>query len=145
MGTLFKFSDPGPNVEDFIIEDIENSFFKLPNYTRQFAYNDIALVKLDRVPNKIGEFIRPACLNTKLEFEAEKTIACGWGGTTITHTDPANRLQKVVLEIFSHEECKTAFPPDERLVTGINEGKQFCAGGRNKSKDTCGVSLNTLK
>lgn len=140
LGTLFKFSDPGPNVDDFTIEDPQNSIFKFPGYTRKFAYNDIALIKLDRVP-KIGEYIRPACLNAKWDFGGSKSIACGWGGTTNIHSDPANHLQKVVLDVFSYEECKESFPADDRLVTGINDNKQFCAGGRNESKDTCGVSF----
>ncbi|XP_053696866.1 venom protease-like [Sabethes cyaneus] len=106
-----------------------------PEYKQTSQYNDIALIKLDR---KVifSPYIRPICLPTKADFNNNRAIATGWG--TIGYGEGTSAiLLKVVLEMFTYDECDSQFEANRRLKDGIQRESQLCAGSRNSSKDTC--------
>lgn len=48
------------------------------------------------------------------------------------------RLQKVMLEIFTEEECKTVHKINaRRLSKGIQYDRQICYGSRDDERDAC--------
>lgn len=112
-----------------------------PNYTGPATYNDIALVKLDRIVT-YNFYVRPACLYTKRSVEENtKLVATGWGLIDVRNT--SDHLQKVTLDVFTHQECVdhyNSLANKRKLKDGILEEQQFCAGGRTAPRDTCKVS-----
>ncbi|XP_055594342.1 venom protease-like [Uranotaenia lowii] len=117
--------------EDFNVAEL----FPHPEYRMATQYNDIALLKLDR---KVifSPYIRPICLPQSEVLKNRKAIATGWG--TIGYGESTSPvLLKVVLDMFSHEECSPQFEPNRKLKDGIRPESQICAGSRNSSKDTC--------
>lgn len=109
-----------------------------PNYTGPATYNDIALVKLDRIVT-YNFYVRPACLYTKRSVEDNtKLVATGWGLIDVRNT--SDHLQKVTLDVFTHQECVdhyNSLANKRKLKDGILEEQQFCAGGRTAPRDTC--------
>lgn len=82
----------------------------------------------------------PACLQTKHELETSMLSATGWGATYYgggTHSF----LQKVQLNNLPVQTCHTTYKPDSKLLRGVDEQLQICAGDLEKSMDTCQVSL----
>lgn len=119
-----------------IIERIVHESFK-----NSAKYNDIALLRLERsVP--ISQYVRPACLaETFNDATAGKALASGWG--RLQHRgQPSTALMKVVLEVFTADECTATYRNEARLQAlnrGIVETEQFCAGSHTERKDTCQV------
>ena len=61
-------------------------------------------------------------------------------GKTAVYQDASNDLLKVVLDFYSHPDCRKVFTEGvskRRLRDGIVDESQICAGGVNESKDTC--------
>lgn len=104
-------------------------------------YNDVALVKLDRIV-KFTVFVKPACLYTNPNIAPDTTlIATGWGLTKFAGT-PSQHLQKVDLDLFTDQECNATYSNmagTRKLKDGILADSQMCAGGRSIEKDTCQV------
>lgn len=119
-----------------VVERIVHEGFKLSS-----KYNDIALLRLERnVP--ISQYVRPACLaETFNDATAGKALASGWG--RLEHRGQSSTiLMKVVLEMFTREECTATYRNEARLQAlnrGIVDDEQFCAGSHTEHKDTCQV------
>ncbi|GLV43596.1 Serine Protease Immune Response Integrator [Carabus blaptoides fortunei] len=130
---LTSSTDDASPVNYKIIERIPH-----PNYTGPATYNDIALVKLARIVT-YNIYVRPACLYTQRRIEENtKLVATGWGLIDIRNT--SDHLQKVTLDLFTHEECVNHFNSlanKRKLKDGILEEQQFCAGGKSAPRDTC--------
>lgn len=114
-----------------------------PDYSFRFAYNDIALLKLDR-PVEINLYVRPACLyeNDSLPH-SPLPIATGWGATQYLG-DTSDDLIKVVLNFTAEETCTKPYTQSVRaLPNGVLYDQQFCAGynhWESAPRDTCQVS-----
>lgn len=108
-----------------------------PNYKYPAKYNDIGLFRLERRV-QFNSAIRPACLPEQSAVSTRRAIASGWGVVEWKQSR-SNVLQKVILELFSQEECKSAYRTDNnrKLNKGIVEESQVCAGSRDEEKDTC--------
>lgn len=119
-----------------IVERIKHPEFKLPS-----KYNDIALVKIDG-PVRFSNYIRPACLPQTKSIDSRHIIASGWGRLNYSSAQ-SDQLQKVVLEIFTQDECNLTFSNEigRQLNRGIVEETQLCAGSHVDRKDTCQVSV----
>lgn len=118
-----------------IIERIKHERFKVPS-----KYNDIALVKFDG-PVPLNNYIRPACLPLSKSIELKHVIATGWGRLNY-NAAVSEHLQKVVLELFTHQECNQSFSNEigRQLSRGIDDETQLCAGSHIGQSDTCQVS-----
>lgn len=119
-----------------VIERFKHEEFKMSS-----KYNDIALVRLDRnVP--FSQYIRPACLSeTYMDATDAKATASGWGRTE-NRGKASTILMKVVLELFTDQECTTSYmaaAASSALKKGIVHEQQFCAGDHTQKKDTCQV------
>lgn len=113
-----------------------------PLYKRRIKYNDIGLIRMDRKIS-FSEYMRPACLPETYDSETEKALATGYGKTDFKGRS-SHILMKVVLELFSVQECNTTYQQAARtsvLRSGILPASQFCAGSHTEKKDTCQVSL----
>ena len=105
-----------------------------PQYNPQTFNNDIALLKLS-TNVEFSEFIYPICLPTKQHDEL-KVVMTGFGRTGGNHAQ-SQKLLKVGLEKFTHEECQEKIPTKE-----IDRATMLCFGSHLESKDACGVSLS---
>ena len=116
------------------IYNIKESF-KHPNYNDQTFNEDIALLKLDGIV-PINEFILPICLPTK-QHDDFKALATGFGKT---RTDQqSDVLMKVILERFTHSDCRDSWPEDG--VVQIDKDTMLCFGHHTERKDTCRVRM----
>lgn len=118
-----------------IVDRIKHERFKYPS-----KYDDIALVKIDG-PVQLNNYIRPACLPLSPSIDSKNVIASGWGRVNYK-SDVSEHLQKVVLEIFTHQECNLSYFNEigRQLKRGIVDETQLCAGSHIDQKDTCQVS-----
>lgn len=114
---------------------------KHPQFTNAVKYYDIALLRLER-DVEFNQYIRPACLAETFDDASQgKALASGWGQTAFRGRQ-ANVLMKVILEIFTRDECNATYRNEARssqLNKGIVDAQQFCAGSHNEKKDTCQV------
>jgi len=108
-----------------------------PDYILPAKYNDIALIKLDR-PATINQFIRPACLPELFSPRTAHGIASGFGSTRVRGPG-SKQLRKVVLEVYSQQECNQTYVNDinRSLPKGIIDETQMCAGSHTERRDTC--------
>lgn len=107
-----------------------------PEYRPPLAYNDIALVELDRAAEYTFN-VQPACLHTESTGDPGSLQAAGWGLTQYAGS-ASTVLQKVNLDFFNHTDCNKAYKnAKRRLPDGIVDSRQICAGGRNNEVDTC--------
>lgn len=111
------------------------------NFTGAAKYFNIALLRLNEDVS-IDYYIRPACLATGRTND-KRAIATGWGHTDFGGEE-SDTLQKVTLDIFSHEDCAKAFEKETgrpALKDGILDELHLCAGHRMERKDTCQVII----
>lgn len=124
-----------------VLERIKHPDFRFPS-----KYNDIALIKINGSV-KFNQYIRPACLPESEQFviSTKRVIASGWGKTDF-NAPPSPYLQKVVLELFTHQECNATYSNDinRYLRRGIIDETQLCAGSHFGRKDTCQVKKNKI-
>jgi len=109
-----------------------------PQFRASSKYYDIALLRLDR-NIRFNQYMRPACLPDTFNTNTRKVIVSGWGKTGY-RDGASNVLMKVVLELFTQEECTVAYSRESRgtqLQQGIVETQQFCAGSHTEKKDAC--------
>lgn len=125
-------SDDARSIDFRIIDKIPH-----PDYRSSLKYNDIGLFKLDRKV-EFSKAIRPACLPEQESVGTNAAIATGWGKVS-TDGNPSNVLLKVVLNMFSQDECNSTYGRDKsrHLPNGIIEESQVCAGSHTEEKDTC--------
>lgn len=133
-----KDNDDDRTSQQFNIQEI----IKRPDYSVNSRYNDIALLKLDK-PAKLSPFVRPACLQTNSQIGTKKAIATGWGLTSFSGSG-SDTLLKVTLEFFTANSCNNTFRREigsGKLINGIDDESQICAGSHTEEKDTCQVSI----
>lgn len=112
-----------------------------PAYKKTEKYNDIGLIQMARSV-EFNQYIRPACLPEMYSTGTEKAIATGWGRTDY-RSQGSEILMKVVLELYSDDECRQLYYAEShssQLKNGIDVQTQFCAGSRIAKKDVCQVS-----
>lgn len=127
-------SQPSPEVQDISVAE----YIPYPEYRRISKYDDIGLIKLSR-PVKFNEYIRPACLPEEYGTGTQKAVATGWGRTDV-YNSGSDVLQKVILDLYNDQECRTGFEAESKrhdLRNGIIARTQFCAGSRTERKDVC--------
>lgn len=114
--------------------------FPHPDFKPPIKYNDIALIKLnDSV--EFNQYIRPICLPESISSDTVRALASGWG--KLNYTGPkSDILQKVILELFTNEECNQKYraQANRYISRGILDESQVCAGSHANRKDTCQVS-----
>lgn len=111
-----------------------------PEFKRSAKYFDIALVKM-AIRVTFTPYRRPACLPEGYDTGTGHAIATGWG--RVDFRGPSSQvLQKVILELFTEDECNATYLDAARttqLRYGILPAQQFCAGSHTEKKDTCQV------
>ena len=105
--------------------------YKHPRGEISSSHNDIALLKLQDTV-KINEFILPICMPTRPYYN-ERGIVTGFGETG--RGVLSQKLMKVVLERFDHQNCKGNFEGN------YNEDTMLCYGHHKQRKDSCTVSF----
>lgn len=115
----------------------EENIFKLdkifihPDFIRRKAYNDIALIKLQKTVD-FTPLIKPACLTTlQTNYELQAT---GWGDTH-KRQNMTDILQTVTLDRLDNLKCSEIPFVQEKLPGGLRES-QMCAVS-SEYKDTC--------
>ncbi|XP_017773158.1 PREDICTED: venom protease-like [Nicrophorus vespilloides] len=107
-----------------------------PEYRTPSQYNDIGLLRLESNV-RFTAYVRPICLHFEESIDAKEAIATGWGSVAFLGAN-SDYLLKVTLTMFGNQQCRNAFPPNERrLKNGIVENTQLCAGSKTERKDTC--------
>ncbi|XP_065359601.1 uncharacterized protein LOC135953576 [Calliphora vicina] len=101
-----------------------------PDYESQLAYNDIAIVKLQK-----GSSYTPACLWTKVGLPQQTLTAMGYGHTKFAGPI-SNTLLKVYLNVLTNQNCNPYYTKEDKLKNGISLG-QICAGDPQGKMDTC--------
>lgn len=82
-------------------------------------------------------YIRPACLYTKFSIPLSIEVsAVGWGLLEMMGK-PSENLQKVYLNLFSHDECTKPYQAGRPLQYGILKNLMVCAGGRKSNRGSC--------
>lgn len=131
-----KTDDDAQPVQINVAENIRH-----PQFKKSAKYYDIALIRLEHKVT-FNQYRRPACLPDTFDTNTKKAIASGWGRTG-NRDAASNVLMKVVLELFSNQECNDAYRNEARssqLKQGILDDHQFCAGSHTEKKDTCQVN-----
>ncbi|XP_070509425.1 venom protease-like [Chironomus tepperi] len=105
-----------------------SSIFVHPNYKSLIDNEDIALVRLQK-NIKFNEHIYPICLPTKQD-DHWKAIVTGFGN--LGNGMYSDKLMKVVVEKFDHDECKQLYEPKS-----IFQDTMLCYGDKRKSRDSC--------
>ncbi|XP_050055388.1 trypsin-2-like isoform X1 [Aphis gossypii] len=100
-----------------------------PDYDHATHANDIAIVRLNK-PTIYNSYIRPICLpKTNMEVYKKNAVVAGWG-RTIFGGQVSNVLQEVVIPIWEHDECVSAF---SQPIFKTN----LCAASYEGGKDSC--------
>lgn len=113
-----------------------------PQFKRAAKYYDIALVRM-AIRVTFTRFYRPACLPEGYNTGTSHALATGWGRTDYRGSS-SQVLMKVVLELFTEDECNATYldaAKTTQLRYGILPEQQFCAGSHTEKKDTCQVRL----
>lgn len=117
-----------------------------PEFRRAAKYFDIALVRMS-IRVTFSRYLRPACLPEFHNTGTERAIATGWGRTDYRGSS-SQVLMKVILELFSDDECNVTYLDASRttqLRYGILPAQQFCAGSHTEKKDTCQVRRMVIR
>lgn len=111
-----------------------------PNYNTLERYNDIALIKLDRIVS-FNPHVRPACLSNSPDLlNGVQLVGMGWGQTGFA-APRTDWLVRVDIEKTDHKICNKFFEGDNKLPNGINDETQMCAGSKDSIDDTCPVNI----
>lgn len=122
--------------EDFDIIDVRIHPKKVASH-----YNDIALLKMDR-PVVFNAYIRPACLWPTRELGKHiRGAIAGWGFQNYTDALPSSHLLKATVSFKPVDECNLQFRNESRLMRGIDDDIQVCAGSdaNEAITDSCPV------
>ena len=115
---------------DKSVLSIVDQRYKHPRGDLSTLHNDIGLIKLQESVT-LSEFILPACLPTR-PFYNDKATVTGFGETG--KGVQSQKLMKVVLERFDHENCKNIYEGN------YNEDTMLCYGHHKQRMDACNVS-----
>lgn len=104
-----------------------------PNYTSEFFYNNIALIRLEH-PVDFNMYIRPACLPKVSTIDANTyALMAGWpfklySSPRAMTTKQDKQIRKYGMRSISEEDCKTNFTKHtiKEMPNGIVE-TQICA------------------
>ncbi|KAK3926971.1 Serine protease snake [Frankliniella fusca] len=110
-----------------------------PGFRPPEVYNDIALLRLQRVPNMTTFHVRPACLHVDRELAREKLYLTGWGHTEY-QGEPADALMEVSIYRTKYEECAKAYEgalSKMAMPRGVDDDTMLCAGQGQLRKDAC--------
>lgn len=133
-----NYDDADP--QEFEIDP--NVILKHPNYSTKSKYNDLGLIKMTK-PARLNPYVRPACLFTSDTLKNQKGIATGWGKQDYAG-DESGSLLKVVLDMYTNQQCNDSYDIETKLADGIIN-TQVCAGSlTDERKDTCQVSAVTF-
>lgn len=114
-----------------------------PEYNKLQRYNDVALLKLDRIVS-FNPHVRPACLTNSEDLQpGVKLTGMGWGQTGFA-APRTDWLVRVEIEKYDHKICNTFFENDSKLPNGIVDDTQLCAGSKDSIDDTCPVNIANL-
>nr|XP_019554103.2 serine protease snake-like [Aedes albopictus] len=132
LGEYDLSADDDSDHEDVEISEIVHH----PAYNGVQAYNDIALIRLNRSVT-FGRFIKPACLWRQQTLPPGKLTAIGWGQLGYNGDQPSE-LHQVDIPSIPNWDCNRmmAFPRTRRLKYGVLPS-QLCAGELTGGKDTC--------
>lgn len=86
-------------------------------YNLMLRYNDIAVLKLDRIVN-FTPHIRPACLPTEESLPDDRFFAMGWGQTGFS-APKTDWLVFVSLLEYGNRECNKFYENAAKLPYGI--------------------------
>lgn len=106
-----------------------------PNFDSLRTNEDIALIQLQR-NIKFNEHIYPICLPTKQD-DYQKAIVTGFGN--LGDGTYSERLMKVVVEKFDHNECSDLY-----VSRPIFKDTMLCYGDKRKSRDSCDVIIDNF-
>ncbi|XP_069705020.1 serine protease snake-like [Periplaneta americana] len=130
LGTV-NLQDPGFMAQTYHVKD----WRKYPQYSTFTAYDDLALIELDR-PVKFSETVQPACLYTKSELPDTVLEITGWGATTSTRSAKSSILQYAQLSLVPNDKCNASYVNQKKVNKGVQEG-MMCAGDPEGNMDTC--------
>ncbi|XP_063387148.1 phenoloxidase-activating factor 3-like [Cydia fagiglandana] len=106
-----------------------------PGYSPQNLFDDIALLRLSEPADFSQDNMKPVCLPSTPELQADsmvgqQVVVTGWGATEDGLQSPV--LLSVALPVVSNSECQDAYNGSPRIYN-----RQMCAGGV-PDKDSCG-------
>uniref|UniRef100_A0A2A4K1V9 Peptidase S1 domain-containing protein n=1 Tax=Heliothis virescens TaxID=7102 RepID=A0A2A4K1V9_HELVI len=126
-----KRSDPPSSWQTHTVKRI----IPHPEY-KGTKYNDIALIETEN-PITFNKNVLPACLHV-VDVDTSTAVATTWRDVKGTdYTKFADTLQKINLEKFSDEECKSAYGEHRLLKNGIDTNTQMCYGSRSQAPEAC--------
>nr|XP_036223016.1 serine protease snake-like isoform X2 [Bactrocera oleae] len=105
-----------------------------PNYIYPGLYNDIAIVRMEKV-FLYTWIVARACVWYKPLAEQEVT-AIGYGNTQFAGTS-SPLLMKTSLSTISNEECNQHYEQDDEVLSSGVVSTQLCAKDYEKLRDTC--------
>ncbi|KAH8340250.1 hypothetical protein KR074_002989 [Drosophila pseudoananassae] len=105
-----------------------------PSYNKDFYYNDIALLHLER-DVELTAFVRPIRLWIFSELPTTIAFAMGYGATSFAKA-MTNRLTNLNLTIVPNTECNTELPALAETPNGVMDS-QICAQDYILNRDTC--------
>lgn len=137
LGDLdYESDEDDAGVSQFNVKEI----IVYPESNQRSYYNDIALLKIDGKV-EFNQYIQPACLPHADTMLAETVVAIGWGATSLPSTRQS-KLQKVQLNPVPFEDCMESYKTNSRLLQGILNETQVCAGAKKGGRDACSVGVN---
>ncbi|XP_050305685.1 serine protease snake-like [Anthonomus grandis grandis] len=106
-----------------------------PKFETPVKYHDIAILFL-KTSVRFTEFVRPACLNTKMSNFSIAT-ATGFGKTSFCSSTISNSLLKVDLNYVRKKDCKKLIKLQKyEAPKGITD-QMLCFGNLKGGNDTC--------
>ena len=109
------------------------SFITHPKYIAEGHKRDVGILTLKERLH-FSNYVRPACLPKRVDenLAGQRGVAIGWGKTQRKSRNTPQRLQEVLLPIWSHEACDTKSNWADTI-----QRYYLCAGPKNGDRDTC--------
>ncbi|XP_012220104.1 venom protease-like isoform X2 [Linepithema humile] len=114
-----------------------------PRYRRSQNYHDVAILKLRTPVNKVGNNIRPICIQTKSLDTVERSrttdlIVIGWGATSFDEDSSTKLMKTPSLSMVDRESCAKSFTGFNKLPRGLDEN-MLCVIDTNVTRrsDAC--------
>ncbi|XP_037951658.1 serine protease snake-like [Teleopsis dalmanni] len=117
--------------EDNYTKHIISEVIPHPAYDPNFAYNDIALLKLKKSVYGSDK----ACLWNSFALSKTNVTAIGYGHTRFGGS-PSSHLLKAYLTVQSKKDCQKHYDDEYNIPKGITD-QQICAKDPENIRDTC--------